>query len=169
MAKDKKPEIASEHVFTIPLRREWSGTRRVMRAKRSVSSVSRFIIRKTHAKSVRMSQKLNVALWSGGAKNPPARIRVKASIDSEGLASVKLPEEITLEDEKKKFLEGKKEGKKEGAKEAGKTGGKEAAPEKKVEPDEKGGMPDRSDKVEKKDEEKPDSKPEAEAKSEDKK
>lgn len=110
MAKDKKPEITSEHVFTIPLRSEWSKARRIMRTKRSVSSVRLFIIKNTRAKSVKISTKLNETLWTGGAKNPPSKIRVKASVDSEGLASVKLPEEITLEEEKKKFL-GKKKSK----------------------------------------------------------
>ena len=108
MAKDKKPEITSEHVFTIPLRSEWSKTSRVMRAKRSVSSVRLFIIKNTRAKSVRISTKLHETLWTGGAKNPPSKIMVKASVDSEGLASVKLPGEITLEEEKKKFLDKKK-------------------------------------------------------------
>ncbi|MBN2330188.1 MAG: 60S ribosomal protein L31 [Candidatus Aenigmarchaeota archaeon] len=116
MAKKKEPEVKSEHVFTIPLRSEWLGTRRVMRAKRSVSTIRGFIIRNTRAKSVRISAKLNDSLWAGGAKNPPSRIRVKASVDSEGVASVKLPHEITLEEEKKKFLEEKKAKGKEEAK-----------------------------------------------------
>jgi large subunit ribosomal protein L31e len=108
MAKDKKPEVLSEHVFTIPLRGDWKGARRVMRANRSVSKVRGFIMRNTRAKSVKISTKLNDSLWAGGAKRPPRSIRVKASVDSEGLASVKLPEEITLDEEKKKFLDNKK-------------------------------------------------------------
>ncbi len=108
MAKEKKPEVVSEHVYTIPLSPAWKGTGRITRTKRSVSAVRRFIIRHTRAKDVRISQKLNTALWGGGAKRPPGKVRVKASVDAEGLASVKLPGEITLEEEKKKFLAEKK-------------------------------------------------------------
>lgn len=131
MAKEKKPEVTSEHVFTIPLRSEWSGARRTMRAKRSVSSVRSFIMKNTKASKVTISTKLNETLWTGGAKNPPSKIRVKASVDSEGLARVKLPEEITLEEEKKKFMDKKKsEGKAEEGKEAGKPEMKETAADK---------------------------------------
>ncbi len=134
MAKDKKKEITTEHVFTVPLRSQWKKTRRVMRVKRSVSALKSFIMKNTRAKSVKISTKLNDALWTGGAQHPPPRIRVKASVDSEGLASVKLPDEITLEEEKKKFLEEKKaKGKPGDGKETGNSDGKGEEPSKMVE------------------------------------
>ena len=117
MAKDKKPEPIAEHVYTIPLRSAWVGTRRTARTKKSVSTVRRFIERHMHAKTVKISAKVNEALWSSGAKKPLGKIRVKATLDVEGIASVKMPGEITLEEEKKKFLEKKKDEGKEAAKE----------------------------------------------------
>lgn len=118
MAKDKKPESIAEHVYTIPLRSAWIGTERVNRAKKSVSTIRRFIERHMHAKTVKISTQVNDALWSSGAKKPLAKIRVKATLDVEGIASVMMPGEITLDDEKKKFLEKPPEAGKEGAEKA---------------------------------------------------
>jgi len=114
MAKKKKPDVLEERVYTIPLRSAWIRSGRIMRSKKSVNAVRNFISRHMHANDVKISPKLNHALWSSGAKKPPGKIRIKASIDAEGLASVKLPEEITLEEEKEKFLKKKKAEKKEG-------------------------------------------------------
>lgn len=146
MAKEKKPEITSEHVFTIPLRSAWSGSARVRRANRGVSAVRSFIMKNTRAKSVKMSTKLNESLWKGGAKRPPHSVRVKASVDTEGIASVKLPEEITLEEEKKKFLDEKKAKGKQGEAEKGQKpqGPEEAAakaPEKPASVENEAGSP----------------------------
>ena len=105
MAKDKKPEFIAERVYTIPLRSAWVNTRRIARTNKSVSTVRRFIERHMHANTVKISAKVNEALWSSGAKKPPGKIRIKATLDVEGIASVKMPGEVTLEEEKKKFLE----------------------------------------------------------------
>ncbi len=127
MAKDKKPESIAEHVYTIPLRSAWVNTRRIARTNKSVSTVKRFIERHMHAKTVKISPRVNEALWSSGAKNPPGKIRIKAILDVEGIASVKMPGEITLEEEKKKFLEKKPEAGKEGAEPAKEAKGPENA------------------------------------------
>jgi large subunit ribosomal protein L31e len=164
MAKKKKKEIRAERVFTIPLRSSFVGTGRITRTNKSVNAVRNFVARHLHSTDVKISQKLNQALWVGGAKNPPGKIRVKASVDSEGLASVKLPGEITLEEEKKKFLEKKKggekgkAGKEEGSeKEAGKEGAEKAdkvekakeepANDKKAEEKKEGEKEDKEDKA----------------------
>jgi ribosomal protein L31E len=106
-------------VYTIPLRSAWVNTRRIARTNKSVSTVRRFIERHMHAKTVKISAKVNEALWSSGAKKPPGKIRIKAILDEEGIASVKMPGEITLEEEKKKFLDKKPaEGKEEPTKAA---------------------------------------------------
>jgi len=112
MAK-KQPDVLEERIMTVPLRSEWIETRRVMRSKKAVNAVKNFVKRHMKAKDVKISGKLNEAIWKSGAKKPPARIRVKATIDSAGLALVRLPEEITLEEEKKKFLGKSKEEKME--------------------------------------------------------
>ena len=105
MAKKKKQEVLEERICTIPLRSAWVSTRRVMRAKKAVNTIRLSVARQMHTKDVRISQKLNEALWTSGAKKPPGKVSVKISLDSEGVASVRLPEETTLEEERKKFLE----------------------------------------------------------------
>ncbi len=151
---EKKSAPSEEKIFTIPLRRVWIKAARVGKTKKSVSAVKEYVRKHTHASEVRMSQKLNETLWAGGAKKPLHTIRVKVSV-SEGVADTKLPEEITLEDEKKKFLEkGKKEAEKK-AKEQLKGEGGEKAPEEKEE--------------EQKPEDKPEEKPKGEPKPEENK
>jgi hypothetical protein len=70
---------------------------------------------------------VNDALWKSGAKKPLARIRVKAAISEDGIVNGRLPEETTIEEEKKKFADKKKgDVKDSGTKiEEGKVEGKE--------------------------------------------
>jgi len=105
----KKQETPEEKIYNIPLRSVWVETRRIARSKKAVSTVKKYIIRHMHAKDVKISQKLNESIWSHGAKKPPARVRVKASIGAEGKASVRLPEELSIDEEKRKVLEKKDE------------------------------------------------------------
>jgi large subunit ribosomal protein L31e len=107
----EKKVVSEEKIFTIPLRDAWMKSPRIQKANRSVSAVKAYVKKHTRATGVTVSQKLNDVIWGGGAKKPPHRIMVKVSV-SEGVANVRLPEEITLEEEKKKFLEKKKEAEK---------------------------------------------------------
>ncbi len=100
---DKKPPAAEEKIFTIPLRREYLLATRVQRTKKTVIGVKKYVLKHTHASEVKISQKLNDSLWTSGAKKPLRSIKVKVSV-SEGIANTRLPEEITLEEEKQKFL-----------------------------------------------------------------
>jgi large subunit ribosomal protein L31e len=134
MAKKEAPATVDERVFTVPLRASWIGSTRVARTRKSVGAVRSFVTRHMRSENIKISRKLNSVLWGSGAKTPLSRIRVKATMDSSGLVSVRLPEEVTLEEEKKQFLEkakkeeeekksGKPEERNEEAK-AGKTEGK---------------------------------------------
>jgi large subunit ribosomal protein L31e len=108
---EKKSEVTLERVYNIPLRRVWVKVSRITRANRSVSEVRNFVKRHTKAKEVKVSQNVNSLIWASGIKKPPGMITVKVKVEA-GIASVRLPDEITLEEEKKKFLE-KKGAKKE--------------------------------------------------------
>jgi ribosomal protein L31E len=109
---EKKAETTLERVYNIPLRSVWVKSPRVMRANSSVSAIRAFVERHTKAKEVKVSQNVNSLVWGSGAKKPPGMITVKVKV-SDGIAHVRLPGEITLEEEKKKFLDEKKGGKKE--------------------------------------------------------
>ena len=139
---EKKPET-TEKIYIIPLRRVWVDVPRVTKTRRSVSAVRDYVAKHTHASEVKISEKLNRTLWAGGAKKPLSKIRVKVVI-TEGAADVRLPEEITLEEEKKKFLEKAKEKKagKAGKEDAAKAEEKkEEAPAEKTEPAKEGAEP----------------------------
>jgi large subunit ribosomal protein L31e len=131
---EKKSEVTLERVYNIPLRRVWLKVSRITRANRSVSEVKNFVKRHTKAKEVKVSQNVNSLIWASGIKKPPGMITVKVKVEA-GIASVRLPDEITLEEEKKKFLE-KKGAKKEEVKaeEAAATPAEEAKTETKGEP-----------------------------------
>jgi large subunit ribosomal protein L31e len=124
---EKKTETAVEKIYTIPLRKHWRPGPRISRTKKSVSAVKEFVARHTRSGDIRISEKVNSLLWKGGAKKPLHKIRVKVNL-IEGRASVRLPEEITLEEEKKKFLEEREKKKAEEKAAAAEKKGAETAP-----------------------------------------
>ncbi|MBN1896725.1 MAG: 60S ribosomal protein L31 [Candidatus Aenigmarchaeota archaeon] len=108
MAEKKAKMSTDEKIYNIPLRSSYKSGTRIERTKKSVKAVKEYVTKHTHTPEVRISEKLNTTLWSGGAKKPLHKITVKVTI-SEGTASVRLPDEITLAEEKKKFLDKKDE------------------------------------------------------------
>jgi len=120
----KKAEAPVEKLYVIPLRKAWLPTRRIMRSKKAVGTIKLFITRHTRSKDVRLSQQLNSFLWGHGAKKPPAKVTVKVSIDSEGVARARMPEELSMEEERKVILA--KEKKPAAAAEAARAPGAEA-------------------------------------------
>jgi len=104
MARDKK-EVAegAERIYTIPLRKEWLKAARNKRGSRAVSTVKNFLFRHMNAGDVKISQRLNEKIWVRGIQKPPAKIKIKAKINEEGVVTARLPEEMIVEqDEKKK-------------------------------------------------------------------
>ncbi|MBU0530612.1 MAG: 50S ribosomal protein L31e [Candidatus Aenigmatarchaeota archaeon] len=89
---------ATERVYTIPLRSEWMKVPRNRRAKRAKSAIEGFLIKHFHASDVKISQMVNESLWIRGIEKPPAKIRVKASIDDKGVVMARLPEEAVLKE-----------------------------------------------------------------------
>lgn len=80
-----------ERVYTIPLRDAYAAPRK-KRAKVAVRIVREFIKRHMRVEVVKISPKLNEALWSRSAEKPPRRARVKAKVVEEGVAEVELAE-----------------------------------------------------------------------------
>ena len=113
---DKKAPVGEEKVYNIPLRRKFTPVARIFKTKKSVSAVREYIAKHTRATDIKISQQLNDKLWASGAKNPLKSVKVKVNV-IEGIANARLPEEITLEEEKKKFQEKKDEKKPEEKKE----------------------------------------------------
>jgi large subunit ribosomal protein L31e len=94
---DKKTETNIEREYVIPLRKEWQKVPRYKRANKAVKAIKEFLVR--HMKvydrdlnKVRVDKYLNSEIWFRGIKHPPARIKVKAVKDSEGIVRVELVE-----------------------------------------------------------------------------
>ena len=105
MAKETKVAATEEKVLNVPLRSAHLHSRRVAKTNKAVSTLRLFVKKHTRASEVKVSQLINDFIWSSGAKNPPSSVKVKVSIDSAKVATVRLPSEISLEEEKKKFIE----------------------------------------------------------------
>ena len=99
-----KGSPADERLFTVPLRKEFLKVPSNKRAKRSVSTIRSHLSRhmKTPESDVKLSGKLNDAIWTRGAAKPPGKIRIKASFDaSTGHLNAMLPDEKPPEKDKK--------------------------------------------------------------------
>lgn len=105
MAKNKEAPL-DEKIFTVPLRRKFTSSSRIALTNRTVITVKEFMKKNLHVKNVSISPKVNDSLWRSGAKIPLNKIKVKATV-SDGTAHVRLLEETTIEEEKKKFLKEK--------------------------------------------------------------
>jgi len=96
MAKEKSKEPTGERIYTVPLRKEWLKAPRNKRGSRAVSTLKHFLFRHMKAADVKISQRLNEAIWTRGIQKPPAKIKTKTSIDAEGIVTVRLPEEMVI-------------------------------------------------------------------------
>ncbi len=76
--------------YTIPLRKRFVDVPRYKRAKRAVKTVREFLERHMKSEDVRIGPKLNEKLWVHGIKNPPARVKVTAFRNAEGVVRAEL-------------------------------------------------------------------------------
>ena len=98
-----------ERIYTIPIRREWEKAPRYKRAKKAVKAVREFLAKHMKVydrdlKKIKVERWLNMALWARGIKHPPARIKVRAVKDDNGIVRAELaelPKKAKLEEEKK--------------------------------------------------------------------
>lgn len=89
MAEKKKkkeaesPKEAEPKIMTIPLRDAFTAPRK-KRARKAVSIVKRYLLRHLKDDDIKISAKLNEALWARGIEKPPRKIRVKVT-EEEGI------------------------------------------------------------------------------------
>ncbi len=117
-------------MYTIPLRKNVLKQRRSQKANRAVKTVQEFLERHMKADTVKVSPKLNDAIWRRGVHKPPSKIRVKAKKGDKGIVTARLP------DEKEVVKKEVKKGRLEALKEAALTKQTGAAPAKKERPKE---------------------------------
>lgn len=92
-------EKESERLYTIPLRGEVMKSPRVKRANRAVKTIQTFLQRHMKSDNVKVSQKVNEAVWLRGIHHPPSKIKLKARKEG-GIVYAMLPDE-TFEVKKK--------------------------------------------------------------------
>ena len=96
MAKKEEPkEKGIEREFVIPLREKYRHVPRYKKTPKAVKTVKEFIvrhmkIRDRDLRKVKIDSYLNEALWFRGIKNPPLKIKVKATQDVNGTVLVQL-------------------------------------------------------------------------------
>jgi large subunit ribosomal protein L31e len=113
MAKknETKPKIVLERDYVIPIRRETLKVPFHKKAKKAAKAVKEFIIKHMKSQDVKMGKYLNIEIWKHGMKNPPNKVKVHTTKDSQGKVFVEIqgaPKEVPKVEEKK----GKKEAKK---------------------------------------------------------
>ncbi|RDE12350.1 MAG: hypothetical protein C4K49_10260 [Candidatus Thorarchaeota archaeon] len=85
-------EIVDERIYTVPLRRVfWTGNRR-KRANRAVRTLREFVSRHMKPEQLLIQPEVNERLWAHGIQNPPRKLRIRATKNSENLVRVYLAE-----------------------------------------------------------------------------
>lgn len=97
---DKKAEgkskVVLERTYVVPLRREWLKVPKYRRAKKAVTALRQFVAKHMKSDIVKISSQLNVSVWSRGIRNPPHKIKIKASKDDKDVVTV-LPDVVGKE------------------------------------------------------------------------
>src|SRR3989344_5011224 len=109
-------KVELEREYIIPLRNEWRKGANYERAGKAIKTIKKFIAK--HMKvsdrdvsKVKLDQWLNQEVWFKGKKKPPARIKVRAIKESNGMVRVELaelPEFVKFEKAKKERRKRKK-------------------------------------------------------------
>jgi len=85
-------EIVDERIYTVPFRRVfWTGNRR-KRANRAVRTLKGFVSRHMKPEQVLIQPEVNERLWAHGIQNPPRKLRIRATKNSDNLVRVYLAE-----------------------------------------------------------------------------
>jgi large subunit ribosomal protein L31e len=79
-----------ERIYTIPLRRGTIKAPRTRRAKKAIFVLKEFIVKHMKTEDIKISEKLNLHIWSQGMRNPIMKVKVVATKNDKGQASVKL-------------------------------------------------------------------------------
>ncbi|MFX1256273.1 MAG: 50S ribosomal protein L31e [Promethearchaeota archaeon] len=84
-----KEEIVDERLYTIPIAKARKGPRNKW-AKKSIRYLREYMNRHFKPESLIISQEVNERIWSRGIKNPPRKIKVRATKNIDGLVVVYL-------------------------------------------------------------------------------
>jgi len=87
-----KKEAEEEIIYTVPLKRAWI-TPVKNRTPRAVRILRDFLHRHLKVEEIIITNEVNEKIWGKGLEKPPRRIRVKAVVSKEGVATVYLAEE----------------------------------------------------------------------------
>lgn len=80
-----------ERIYTVPLGRAWIA-QKFRRAEKAMSVLKQFTERHMKPTEIIIDPSVNEAIWAHGIKNPPRKIRVKMTKDSDGVVTVELAE-----------------------------------------------------------------------------
>jgi len=121
--KEESAKTVLERQYIVPIRRRTLGVPKYRKAKKAVITVREFISKHMKSDDVHIGKYLNEHIWNHGMKNPPGKVKVTASKNSEGKVFVELfgaPKEKPKEEKKGKKVakDAKKESPKEAVKEA---------------------------------------------------
>ncbi len=94
-SQTKKKEENTERIYVIPLRREINKVARYRKTEKAIKAIKEFLARHMKVydrdlKKIKLDNYLNEYMWGRGIKNPPHKVRVKASKDPEGIVRVEL-------------------------------------------------------------------------------
>jgi large subunit ribosomal protein L31e len=82
-AKPIAPAQLEERTYTVPLSKT-RYTPYYKRTPRAVKLIRTFFTRHMKAEKVILTKELNEALWENGIRNPPRRVKIRATKDDEG-------------------------------------------------------------------------------------
>lgn len=93
--KTTEKEELKEKIYVIPLRSEIGKVPRYRRAEKAIKAIKEFLAR--HMKvydrdlsKVKLDSYVNEFMWARGIRNPPHKIKVKATIDKDGIVRAEL-------------------------------------------------------------------------------
>ncbi len=86
-SEKKERKIKFERVYTVPIAKPVSRTRKTRTAMRTLRA---FIFKHSKAKDVKIDQEVNHFIWARSYQKPPNKVRVSVAVDDEGLATVSL-------------------------------------------------------------------------------
>lgn len=99
-----------ERTYTIPLRKAILKAPKYRRAKRAMSEIRIFLKRHLKTETVKIGKHLNEHMWNHGMRNPPAKVKINAARDEEGVGYAELfGKPLVMKKEEKKEKKEQKE------------------------------------------------------------
>jgi len=121
MAEKTEKKTTDEREYIIPLRKQWDKVPRYKRANKAIRAIKEFLVkhmkvRDRDLKKIKIDGYLNEEIWFRGIRNPPSKIKVKATKDGENI-------KVELVDfkDKLKFKKAREDKKSEASEEAAKV------------------------------------------------